>query len=125
MVELPAARNTGLQRLELACRGMTHVELAAGIAALPGLRRLDLVGCPTLHDSSFRLLCRCHRLRRLRLEDTFHGMVDRDTLWQLRLVGSIVALRIVNCLGIYPWYVEELQEAFSVRHGRELDVVQQ
>lgn len=119
-------RNTGLQRLQLPCFGMTDDELAAGIRHLPSLRRLDLVSCHGMRSRALVALRHCSRLRHLALEhgsEIQFGRLDRRILWPLRHAGSLATLWVTHWPRANPRDVSDLQAAFSAMHGRQLDVV--
>lgn len=91
---------------------MTDAELAAGIAHLPHLRRLDLVGCRQLWGRAFVALRHCSRLRHLGLESCrrlHFTKIDRRQLWPLRHVGSLATLLIVHWPGVDSEEVTDLQ----------------
>jgi hypothetical protein len=125
-----AGRNTGLQELALECWGsLSDAELAAAVAALPDLRRLDVVGgyqhtseaLVGLHGARLAAYGACLRLRHISLLRVAH--VDGHKLVaQLPHIASLASLQVQGCPRVSNSNVAELQAAFRAKHGRHLSM---
>ena len=125
----PAARrNTGLQELELRCQGwLPDDELSAAAGAMPGLRRLRVVGgdhswnqLRGLSGAGLAAFSTCRRLQDILL--TGSDLEGQQLVVQLPQLSSLTSVVLRECPGVNSSTVTQLQAAFQAEHGCHLQV---
>jgi hypothetical protein len=125
-----ARRNMGLQEISLECmEELSDNELAAAAAALPDLRRLEVIGyfgqphllLRGLIGTGLAAFSACRRLRDISLRRC-EVLEGQQLVTQLPRISSLASVWISDCPGVDSSIVGELQAAFRRQHGRHLRV---